>query len=44
MQPLDYLEVTTDVQYIANPALNSNPLNADESSVLIFGLRMRVAI
>ncbi|WP_392339212.1 carbohydrate porin [Moritella marina] len=44
MQPLDYLEVTTDVQYIANPALNSNPLNTDESSVLIFGLRMRVAI
>ncbi|PKH06137.1 carbohydrate porin [Moritella sp. Urea-trap-13] len=39
MKPLDYLEVTTDVQYIANPALNTN-----ESSVLIFGLRMRLAI
>lgn len=39
MKPLDYLEVTADVQYIANPALN-----AIDSSTLIYGLRMRVAI
>ncbi|KGJ97413.1 carbohydrate porin [Colwellia psychrerythraea] len=39
MKPLDYLEVTADIQYIANPALN-----AIDSSTLIYGLRMRVAI
>jgi len=39
MKPLDYLEVTADIQYIANPALN-----AMDSSTLIYGLRMRVAI
>ncbi|WP_019029254.1 carbohydrate porin [Colwellia piezophila] len=39
MKPLDYLEVTADVQYIANPALN-----AIDSSTLIYGLRMRLAI
>ncbi len=39
MKPLDYLEVTADVQYIANPALS-----VDESNVFIFGLRVRLAI
>jgi len=39
MKPLDYLEVTADVQYIANPALNE-----DDDNTLIFGLRMRLAI
>ena len=39
MKPLDYLEVTADIQYIANPALN-----AVDSSTLIYGLRMRVAL
>ncbi len=39
MKPLDYLEVTADIQYIANPALN-----AIDSSTLIYGLRMRVAM
>lgn len=39
MKPLDYLEVTADVQYIANPALNTI-----DSGTLIYGLRMRVAI
>jgi len=39
MKPLDYLEVTADIQYIANPALN-----AIDNSTLIYGLRMRVAM
>lgn len=39
MKPLGYLEVTADVQYIANPALS-----AIDSSTLIYGLRMRLAI
>lgn len=39
MKPLDYLEVTADLQYIANPALN-----AIDSSTLIYGLRIRLAI
>lgn len=39
MKPLDYLEVTADIQYIANPTLN-----AIDSSTLIYGLRMRVAM
>ncbi len=39
MNPVDYLEVTADIQYIANPALNNN-----DSSTLIYGLRMRLAI
>lgn len=39
MKPLDYLEVTADVQYIANPALNT-----DDNNILIYGLRMRLAL
>lgn len=39
MKPLDYLEVTADIQYIANPALNTI-----DNSTLIYGLRMRLAI
>jgi len=39
MKPLEYLEVTADVQYIANPALNTL-----DSNTLIYGLRMRVAM
>ena len=39
MKPLGYLEVTADVQYIANPALNSL-----DNSTLIYGLRLRLAI
>jgi porin len=39
MKPLDYLEVTADVQYIANPALI-----ADDNNALIYGLRMRLAL
>jgi porin len=39
MKPLDYLEVTADIQYIANPALN-----AIDNSTLIYGLRMRIAM
>jgi len=39
MKPLDYLEVTADLQYIANPALNTL-----DNSTLIYGLRLRLAI
>lgn len=39
MKPIDYLEVTADVQYIANPALNM-----EDNNTLILGLRMRLAI
>ena len=39
IKPLDYLEVTADLQYIANPALNTQ-----DSSTLIYGLRLRLAI
>ncbi len=39
IKPLDYLEVTADLQYIANPALSSQ-----DKSTLIYGLRLRLAI
>jgi porin len=39
MKPLDNLEVTADIQYIANPALN-----VQDSNTLIYGLRVRFAI
>jgi porin len=39
MKPLDYLEVTADLQYIANPALNTL-----DKSTLIYGLRLRLVI
>jgi len=40
MKPLDYLDITADIQYIENPALNS----VDNNNTLIYGLRVRLAI